>query len=146
MSSELELLRQRVTKLEAENIGLKQIIEEIANLRIENTRLNQIKTTNDSLQIPIPPPINDHSDEADSVNLEQTQIAISPEKSLSNSISDKQIPENMLDRDNLDAKTSSLCETPGSASHLAHLFDKAKKTGQKEILRWYYYSEEFEKK
>ena len=33
-----------------------------------------------------------------------------------------------------------------SASHLAHLFDKAKKTGQKEILRWYYYSEEFEKR
>ncbi|CAJ0903018.1 22646_t:CDS:2, partial [Entrophospora sp. SA101] len=51
---------------------------------IENTRLNQIKTTNDSLQIPIPPPINDHSDEADSVNLEQTQIAISPEVNSNN--------------------------------------------------------------
>ena len=36
--------------------------------------------------------------------------------------------------------------TPGSALHLAHLFDKAKKTGQKEILRWYCYSEKFEKK
>ncbi|CAG8642881.1 7344_t:CDS:2, partial [Funneliformis mosseae] len=35
---------------------------------------------------------------------------------------------------------------PGSIPHLAHLFDKAKKTGQKEKLRWYYYSEEFEKK
>ncbi|CAG8769573.1 2261_t:CDS:1, partial [Ambispora leptoticha] len=46
--------------------------------------------------------------------------------SLSNSISDKQILENMLDGDDL---------APGSASHLAHLFDKAKKTGQKEILR-----------
>ncbi|CAG8642391.1 5904_t:CDS:2 [Paraglomus brasilianum] len=48
----------------------------------------------------------------------------------------------MLNGD-LDEKTSSLRETSGSASHLAHLFDKAKKT---EILRWYYYSEEFEKK
>nr|CAG8643813.1 15254_t:CDS:2 [Entrophospora candida] len=88
MSSELELLRQRVTKLEAENTGLKQIIGEIANLRIENTRLNQIiklnRTANDSLQIPIPPPINDYSDEADSVNLEQTQIAISPEVNSNN--------------------------------------------------------------
>ncbi|GES79009.1 hypothetical protein GLOIN_2v1882276 [Rhizophagus clarus] len=35
---------------------------------------------------------------------------------------------------------------PGSIPHLAHLFDKAEKTGQKEKLRWYYYSEEFEKK
>ena len=34
----------------------------------------------------------------------------------------------------------------GSIPHLAHLFDKAEKTGQKEKLRWYYYSEEFEKK
>ncbi|CAG8643038.1 1931_t:CDS:2, partial [Diversispora eburnea] len=58
-------------------------------------------------------------------------------KGLSNSISDKQILENMLDGDD---------STLGSASHLAHLFDKAKKTGQKEILRWYCYSEEFEKK
>src|ERR1051325_4431454 len=36
--------------------------------------------------------------------------------------------------------------TPGSASHLAHLLDKAEKTGRKEKLRWYYYSEEYEKK
>jgi len=36
--------------------------------------------------------------------------------------------------------------TPGSVSHLAHLFDKAKKIGRKEKLRWYYYSEEYEKK
>ncbi|CAG8722398.1 18034_t:CDS:2, partial [Cetraspora pellucida] len=57
--------------------------------------------------------------------------------SLSNSISNKQILENMLDRDDL---------TPGSASHLVYLFDKAKKIGQKEILYWYYYSEEFKKK
>ncbi|UZO02215.1 uncharacterized protein OCT59_020705 [Rhizophagus irregularis] len=35
---------------------------------------------------------------------------------------------------------------PGSIPHLAHLFDKAEKTGRKEKLRWYYYSEEFEKK
>ncbi|CAI2193655.1 2105_t:CDS:2, partial [Funneliformis geosporum] len=34
----------------------------------------------------------------------------------------------------------------GSIPHLAHLFDKAEKTGRKEKLRWYYYSEEFEKK
>ncbi|CAG8768659.1 3470_t:CDS:1, partial [Acaulospora morrowiae] len=46
-------------------------------------------------------------------------------KSLSNSIPDRQILENMLDGDD---------STSGSASHLAHLFDKAKKTGQKEIL------------
>ncbi|CAI2193300.1 13776_t:CDS:2 [Funneliformis geosporum] len=36
--------------------------------------------------------------------------------------------------------------TLGSVFHLAHLFDKAEKTGQKEKLRWYYYSEEYEKK
>ncbi|GES97681.1 hypothetical protein GLOIN_2v1882276 [Rhizophagus clarus] len=36
--------------------------------------------------------------------------------------------------------------TPGSVPHLAHLFDKAEKTGRKEKLRWYYYSEEYEKK
>ncbi|CAG8719879.1 3284_t:CDS:2, partial [Cetraspora pellucida] len=36
--------------------------------------------------------------------------------------------------------------TPGSAPHLAHLFGKAEKTGRKEKLRWYYYSEEYEKK
>nr|CAG8622833.1 7425_t:CDS:2 [Entrophospora candida] len=59
------------------------------------------------------------------------------EKSLSNSISDKRITENMLDENDL---------VLGSASYLAHLFDKAKKTGQKEILCWYYYCEEFEKK
>ncbi len=59
------------------------------------------------------------------------------EKSLSNPIPDRQILENTLDGDD---------STPGSASRLAHLFDKAKKTGQKEILRWYCYSEEFEKK
>ncbi|CAB5377963.1 unnamed protein product [Rhizophagus irregularis] len=35
---------------------------------------------------------------------------------------------------------------PGSIPHLSHLFDKAEKTGRKEKLRWYYYSEEFEKK
>ena len=34
----------------------------------------------------------------------------------------------------------------GSIPHLAHLFDKAEKTGRKEKLRWYYYSEKFEKK
>ncbi|CAG8514906.1 9892_t:CDS:2 [Cetraspora pellucida] len=46
-------------------------------------------------------------------------------KNLSNPIPDRQILENMLDGDD---------STPGSALHLAHLFDKAKKTGQKEIL------------
>ncbi|CAH1768891.1 10109_t:CDS:2, partial [Entrophospora sp. SA101] len=72
MSSELELLRQRVTKLEAENTRLKQIIEEIANLRIENIRLKQIikqnQTTNSVSQFSVSPtlsvtpqkPINDH--------------------------------------------------------------------------------------
>ncbi|CAG8731201.1 16991_t:CDS:1, partial [Racocetra persica] len=86
MSSELELLRQRVTKLETENTQLKRIIEEIANLRIENTRLKQIikqnRTTNDASQIPILPHINGHSDEngsTDSLNLEQVQSDISPE-------------------------------------------------------------------
>ncbi|CAG8476072.1 24343_t:CDS:2 [Cetraspora pellucida] len=59
------------------------------------------------------------------------------EKSLSNPISDRQILENMLDKDD---------STPGSALHLASLFDKAKKTGQKEILCWYCYSKEFKKK
>ncbi|GES76650.1 hypothetical protein GLOIN_2v1882276 [Rhizophagus clarus] len=36
--------------------------------------------------------------------------------------------------------------TPGSVPHLAHLFDKVEKTGQKEKLQWYYYSKEYEKK
>ena len=87
MSSELELLRH-------ENTKLKQIIEEIANLRIENTRLRlkQIikrnSTTNDTSQssvspalsatpqMPIPSPINGQSDKDDStnsMNLEQAQ-------------------------------------------------------------------------
>ncbi|CAI2182182.1 15357_t:CDS:2 [Funneliformis geosporum] len=33
-----------------------------------------------------------------------------------------------------------------SIPYLAHLFDKAKKTNQKEKLFWYYYSKKFEKK
>src|SRR4051812_45094160 len=101
MSSELELLRQRVTKLEAENTKLKQIIEEIANLRIENTRLKQIikrnRTTNDASQssvspalsvtpqMPIPSPINGQSDKdnsTNSMNLEQAQ-SDTPEKFVS---------------------------------------------------------------
>ncbi|CAG8719567.1 19192_t:CDS:2, partial [Racocetra fulgida] len=36
--------------------------------------------------------------------------------------------------------------TSGSIPHLAHLFGKAEKTGRKEKLRWYYYSEEYEKR
>ncbi|CAH1770660.1 8998_t:CDS:2, partial [Entrophospora sp. SA101] len=36
--------------------------------------------------------------------------------------------------------------TPGSVPHLAHLFGKAEKTGRKEKLQWYYYSEGYEKK
>ncbi|RIA90971.1 hypothetical protein C1645_737448 [Glomus cerebriforme] len=44
--------------------------------------------------------------------------------SLSNSISNKHIPDIPVDTD----------LTSGSVSHLAHLFDKAKKTGQKEKL------------
>ncbi|RHZ47250.1 hypothetical protein Glove_586g41 [Diversispora epigaea] len=36
--------------------------------------------------------------------------------------------------------------TPGSISHLAQLFNKVEKIGQKEKLHWYYYSEEYEKK
>ncbi|GES97963.1 hypothetical protein GLOIN_2v1790949 [Rhizophagus clarus] len=56
--------------------------------------------------------------------------------SLLNSISSKHIPDVPVNV-NL---------TPGSVPHLAHLFNKAEKTGQKEKLRWYYYSEEYEKK
>src|SRR5436305_12866317 len=55
---------------------------------------------------------------------------------LLNSISSKHIPDVQVDAD----------LTPGSILHLAHLFDKAEKTGRKEKLRWYYYSEEYEKK
>ncbi|CAJ0913616.1 13336_t:CDS:2, partial [Entrophospora sp. SA101] len=68
------------------------------------------------------------------------------EKSLSNSISDKRITVNMPDRDDLSPGESEIRSFASSAPYLAHLFDKAKQTGQKEILRWYYYSEEFEKK
>ncbi|GET57963.1 hypothetical protein GLOIN_2v1790949 [Rhizophagus irregularis DAOM 181602=DAOM 197198] len=56
--------------------------------------------------------------------------------SLPNSISSKHIPDVPVNAD----------LTPGSVLHLAHLFDKAEKTGRKEKLRWYYYSEEYEKK
>ncbi|RIA95208.1 hypothetical protein C1645_817054 [Glomus cerebriforme] len=56
--------------------------------------------------------------------------------SLPNSISSKHIPDVPVNTD----------LTPGSVPHLAHLFDKAEKTGRKEKLRWYYYSEEYEKK
>ena len=37
MSSELELLRQRITELEAENVKLRQIIEENTKREAENT-------------------------------------------------------------------------------------------------------------
>ncbi|CAG8546972.1 7856_t:CDS:1 [Cetraspora pellucida] len=53
-----------------------------------------------------------------------------------NSISSKHIPDVPIGAD----------LTPGSVPHLVHLFDKAEKTGWKEKLRWYYYSEEYEKK
>ncbi|CAB5378582.1 unnamed protein product [Rhizophagus irregularis] len=56
--------------------------------------------------------------------------------SLPNSIFSKHIPDVLVDA-NL---------TPGSVPYLTRLFDKAEKTGQKEKLRWYYYSEEYEKK
>ena len=56
--------------------------------------------------------------------------------SLPNSISSKHILDVPIDAE----------LTPGSVPHLAHLFDKAEKTGRKEKLRWYYYSEEYEKK
>ncbi|GET63298.1 hypothetical protein GLOIN_2v1790949 [Rhizophagus irregularis DAOM 181602=DAOM 197198] len=56
--------------------------------------------------------------------------------SLPNSISSKHIPDIPVNAD----------LTPGSVLHLAHLFDKAEKTGRKEILRWYYYSKEYEKR
>ncbi|CAJ0878863.1 15782_t:CDS:2 [Entrophospora sp. SA101] len=68
------------------------------------------------------------------------------EKSNSNSISDKRITENILDGDDLALGESEIRSFASSTLRLAHLFEKAKKTGQKEILRWYYYSEEFEKK
>ncbi|CAI2191335.1 12178_t:CDS:2 [Funneliformis geosporum] len=56
--------------------------------------------------------------------------------SLPNSISSKHIP---------DVPVNAYL-TPGSVPHLVYLFDKAEKTGRKEKLRWYYYSEEYEKK
>ncbi|CAB5371256.1 unnamed protein product [Rhizophagus irregularis] len=55
---------------------------------------------------------------------------------LSNSISSKHISDVPVNAD----------LTPGSVPHLVHLFVKAEKTGQKEKLRWYYYSEEYEKR
>ncbi|RHZ46240.1 hypothetical protein Glove_628g18 [Diversispora epigaea] len=53
-----------------------------------------------------------------------------------NSIFIKQISEIPVDTD----------LPPSSVPHLALLFGKAEKTGRKEKLRWYYYSEEYEKK
>ncbi|RHZ76281.1 hypothetical protein Glove_199g103 [Diversispora epigaea] len=119
MSSELELLKQQVINLETENAKLKQIIEEIANLRIENTKLKQIikqnRTTNNvsqssvspslsvTLQTPIPSSIIAHSgtdNNTNSVNLEQTQSAISPEINSNNNLdhpSSAEKVENILD-------------------------------------------------
>src|SRR6266542_1491055 len=59
--------------------------------------------------------------------------------SLLNSISSKHVSFDAIPLGSADL-------TPGSVPHLAHLFDKAEKTGRKEKLRWYYYSEEYEKK
>src|SRR6266542_2230849 len=59
--------------------------------------------------------------------------------SLLNSISSKHVSFDAIPLGSADL-------TPGSVPHLAHLFDKAEKTGRKEKLRWYYYSEEYKKK
>jgi len=101
MSLELELLRQ--------------VIEEIANLRNENTRLRlkQIikrnSTTNDASQssvspalsatpqMPIPSPINGQSDKDDStnsMNLEQAQ-SDTPEKFVSSKINSSNTPRHI---------------------------------------------------
>ncbi|RIB02997.1 hypothetical protein C2G38_2149739 [Gigaspora rosea] len=58
----------------------------------------------------------------------QTQSIVSPEI---NSISSKSCIQDMI---------------PGSVQSLSDLFDKAIKSGQKQILCWYYYSLEFENK
>ncbi|RGB23673.1 hypothetical protein C1646_774162, partial [Rhizophagus diaphanus] len=55
---------------------------------------------------------------------------------LPNSISSKHISDVPVNAD----------LTPGSVLHLAHLFNKAEKTGRKEKLQCYYYSEKYEKK
>ncbi|RHZ46150.1 hypothetical protein Glove_632g23 [Diversispora epigaea] len=129
MSSELELLKQRVINLETENAKLKQIIEEIANLRIENTKLKQIikqnRTTNNvsqssvspslsvTLQTPIPSSIIAHSgtdNNTNSVNLEQTQSAISPEINSNNNLdhpSSAEKVENILDNTSNHSTTAS---------------------------------------
>ncbi|CAG8565267.1 5617_t:CDS:1 [Paraglomus brasilianum] len=123
MSSELELLKQRVTKLEAENTKLKQIIEEIANLRIENTKLKQIikqnRTINNvsqssvspvlsvTLQTPIPSSIIAHSNadnNIDSVNLEQIQSAIYP---ANNNLNHPSAAKNILDNTSNHSATAS---------------------------------------
>ncbi|CAI2199981.1 20602_t:CDS:2, partial [Funneliformis geosporum] len=70
-----------------------------------------------------------------------TGLVTSPEQVVKESIlkessADKYIPDVLVNAD----------LTPSSILHLAHLFDKAEKTGRKEKLQWYYYSEEYEKK
>ncbi|CAG8618245.1 6558_t:CDS:10, partial [Diversispora eburnea] len=110
-------------------MSLEQIIEEIANLRIENTKLKQIikqnRTTNNvsqysvsptlsvTLQTPIPSSIIAHSDtdnNTNSVNLEQTQSAISPEINSNNNLdhpSSVEKVENILDNTSNHSATAS---------------------------------------
>jgi hypothetical protein len=104
MSSELELLRQRINELETKNAKLEAEKAEIEARNLICELLEFIRCHNST--------------------------------SLPNSISSKHIPDVPVDAD----------LTPGSVLHLAHLFDKAEKTGRKEKLRWYYYSEEYEKR
>ncbi|CAG8806031.1 6415_t:CDS:2 [Gigaspora margarita] len=133
MSSELELLRQRVTKPETENTKLKQIIKEIANARNENTRLKQIikqnRTTNDASQIPILSHINGHSDEngsTDSLNLEQVQSDISPKINSNNT--PKQV-ENTSD----DASYPDICQESKNQCFTSPIYMKPKSLEDKAV-------------
>ena len=102
------MLKKRVIKLEAGNGKLKQIIQEIANLKIKNAKLKQIikqnRTTNYASQTSvspalsvIPSPTNGYSDKdnsTNSVNLEQAQ-SDTPEKFVSPKINSNNTREQM---------------------------------------------------
>ncbi|CAB5394842.1 unnamed protein product [Rhizophagus irregularis] len=147
---ELEKNKTVTTKLESENAEFRDRITKVEQRQMQND--NVTKVTNSS---------NNSNNSSSNFNSMDKEMDISlpeepiPEKveqdlicellefirchdstSLPNSISSKHIPDVPVDA-NL---------TPGSVPYLARLFDKAEKTGQKEKLRWYYYSEEYEKK
>ncbi|GBC10468.1 hypothetical protein RclHR1_09650010 [Rhizophagus clarus] len=154
MSSELELLKQRITELEAKNTKLeaekaeietryaellKQVMEKDAK---HITKVEQNQLQNDSAE-------GIQGKGNITPNNNSSNFALAPLANLADSImedaqlSDKAIPCNMISIESLNPSTDPLLS-------LAQLFNKADnaeygaiKANQEEILHWYYYRKEF---